>query len=241
MYNINKSYSKELPNTFISLGNNNWYYNFDIKEAIINEPDEIDIVREVSGYSFSYVRIEGEPTPDKCYKAVLKGYLNEKYMTLEEVLNSPFKSEKDDEMEKEILSNIQIDFGLKEKPTELDIEKNKIIKEIEEYDTSENVNSFYLNGLQVWLDKSTRVGLMNSLDVEKQSGKTTSTLWFGNIKLNIEINAAIQMLSALELYALDCYNITASHKAIIKSLETIEDVDKYDYKTGYPDKLEFNV
>jgi hypothetical protein len=64
----------------------------------------------------------------------------------------------------------------------------------------------------VWLDKSTRVGLMNSLNIEKSSGKATSTLWFGNIKLTINTDAAIQMLSSLELYALSCYNKTAEHK-----------------------------
>ena len=35
---------------------------------------------------------------------------------------------------------------------------------------------------QIWLDKSTRVGLMNSLTIEKNAGKETSTLWFGNLK-----------------------------------------------------------
>jgi hypothetical protein len=53
---------------------------------------------------------------------------------------------------------------------------------------------------------------MNSLSIEKSSGKETSTLWFGNIKLTINTDAAIQMLSALELYALECYNKTAEHK-----------------------------
>jgi hypothetical protein len=53
---------------------------------------------------------------------------------------------------------------------------------------------------------------MNSLSIEKSSGKETSTLWFGNIKLTINTDTAIQMLSALELYALECYNKTAEHK-----------------------------
>ena len=35
---------------------------------------------------------------------------------------------------------------------------------------------------QVWLDKSTRVGLINSLTIEKNAGKEISTLWFGNLK-----------------------------------------------------------
>jgi len=83
--------------------------------------------------------------------------------------------------------------------------------------------------LQVWLDKATRVGLMNSLTIEKNAGKETSTLWFGNIKLEINTDAAIQMLSALELYALACYNKTAEHKVNVENLDSIEGVSNYDY------------
>jgi hypothetical protein len=70
---------------------------------------------------------------------------------------------------------------------------------------------------------------MNSLSIEKASGKETSTLWFGNIKLSINTDAAIQMLSALELYALDCYNKTAEHKVNVENLTVVEDVKNYDY------------
>ena len=94
---------------------------------------------------------------------------------------------------------------------------------------------------QVWLDKSTRVILMNSLTIEKNAGKETSTLWFGNLKLDISPDAAIQMLSALELYALNCYNITAEHKAKVKSMIDIDGINSYDYTIGYPEKLKFNI
>ena len=115
------------------------------------------------------------------------------------------------------------------------------IKAIDTYDASMDVNSFFLNGLQVWLDKSTRVGLMNSLNIEKTSGKETSTLWFGNIKLDINTEAAIQMLSALELYALKCYNKTAEHKVNIENMTSVEDVVNYNFTEGYPDKLNFSI
>ena len=49
----------------------------------------------------------------------------------------------------------------------------------------------------------------------------------------------MQMLSALELYALDCYNVTAAHKADIEALTTVEDVVAYDYEIDYPEKLNF--
>lgn len=115
------------------------------------------------------------------------------------------------------------------------------VSEINLYDVSSNVNSFYLNGIPLWLDKSTRVGLMNSLNIEKNAGREISKLWFGDLCISINCDAAIQMLNSLELYALDCYNQTAQHIASVKSLTNIEDVKNYDYTLGYPEKLSFEI
>lgn len=82
---------------------------------------------------------------------------------------------------------------------------------------------------------------MNSLSIEKNTGKEESTLWFNNICITINCDAAIQMLSALELYALSCYNVTAEHKVTVEGLSSFDDVISYDYTTGYPDKLNFTV
>lgn len=123
----------------------------------------------------------------------------------------------------------------------LESAKQQKLAQVDEYDTSEDVNSFVLNGNAVWLSKADRVGLMNSISIEKIAGRDTSTLWFNGVKLVVNIDQAIQLLSALELYALDCYNVTASHKANVRELTTIEDVDAYDYKIGYPSKLEINI
>ena len=126
-----------------------------------------------------------------------------------------------------------------EKDNALDVVKEEAIEQIEVYDTSEAVNSFTLQGKQMWLPKETRVGLMNSLNIEKAAGKTETVLWFGNESYILPIDTAMQMLSALELYALDCYNVTAAHKADIEALTTVEEVVAYDYTTDYPEKLNF--
>lgn len=115
--------------------------------------------------------------------------------------------------------------------------KAKVLAEIEAYDKSDNVNSFVLDGDTVWLDKSTRVGLMNSTQIEKSAGHDTTTLWFSGNSYTIPCDTAIQMLSALELYALECYNTTAQHKDEVSKLNTIEEIESYDYTTGYPEKL----
>lgn len=129
-------------------------------------------------------------------------------------------------------------------PTEsekLEQAKADKIAEITAYDTSDKVNGFVLNGLLVWLDKATRVGLMNSTTIAKAAGQQTTTLWLKGIKLVVDCDKAIQLLSALEMYALECFNVTASHKAAVCKLKSIEEVEAYDFKTGYPKMLEMSV
>lgn len=126
-------------------------------------------------------------------------------------------------------------------PEALDIVKNYVIQKITDYDVSSNVNSFYLNGLQTWLDKSTRVGLMNSTEIQKNSGLKQTTLWLGTISLDIDIDVAIALLSQLEIYALEAFNVTASHKKKVQDLKTLDEVLNYDYTKGYPEKLKLNT
>lgn len=121
----------------------------------------------------------------------------------------------------------------------LNVAKEQLIEEIDEHDTSSDVNSFTLGGKQMWLPKETRVGLVNSITIEKAAGKKNTTLWFDGEKYELPVDDALQMLSALELYALECYNVTAAHKANVMALESVGDVVAYDYESGYPDKLNF--
>ena len=121
----------------------------------------------------------------------------------------------------------------------LDVIKEEAIEQITEYDQSEDVNSFTLQGKTMWLPKETRVGLVNSVTSEKNAGKETTVLWFGGERYELSVDTALQMLSALELYALECYNVTAAHKAAVNALERVEDVVAYDYTQGYPEKLNF--
>lgn len=132
-------------------------------------------------------------------------------------------------------------FSSKLDALKLEEAKAEKIAEITAYDTSDKVNGFMLNGLLVWLDKATRVGLMNSTTITKAAGQKTTTLWLGGLKLVVDCDKAIQLLSALEMYALECFNVTASHKQAVSELMSLEDVEVYDYKKGYPKMLEMSV
>ena len=110
-----------------------------------------------------------------------------------------------------------------------------------EYDNSAEVNSFYLNGKRVWLDKATRVGLVNSLNLEKNTDKTDTILWFNNVSITIDIDKALQLLSIVEMYAKECYNNTHQHYSDIAKLKTLEDCLSFDITSGYPNILKIET
>lgn len=129
-------------------------------------------------------------------------------------------------------------------PTEVEkLEQAKAdkIAEINGYDTSDKVNGFILNGLLEWLDKATRVGLMNSTTIAKAAGQKTTTIWLEGMKLVVDCDKAIQLLSALEMYALECFNVTAAHKAAVAELKTIKEVEAFDVTADYPKQLEMKL
>lgn len=133
----------------------------------------------------------------------------------------------------------EISEGLDAEP--LEYMRKAMLAYIEKYDASSSVNSFLLNGMEVWLDKATRVGLMNSTTIAKSMGQQKTTLWLGSYQLEVDCDKAIQLLSALEMYALECFNVTAAHKKAVSELDNIEGVLTYDYKSGYPEKLKMEV
>lgn len=126
------------------------------------------------------------------------------------------------------------------KPSIDDIKKHLLSLQ-EEYDNSAEVNSFYLNGKRVWLDKATRVGLVNSLNIEKATGKTNTTLWLGTLSINIEIDKALTLLTAVEMYAKECYNNTHKHMYDISQLNTLDDCLTFDITANYPQKLNIEI
>ena len=119
--------------------------------------------------------------------------------------------------------------------------KEQKIANILDYDKSEGVNSFALNGSLAWLDKDTRVGLVNSLQIEKTAGKDYTELWLDGVMYRLPIDHVLQMLVVLELYAKECYNVTQQHIANVKKLDDLNRVWNYDYTQGYPKRPVFEV
>ena len=133
------------------------------------------------------------------------------------------------------------EFKAKLAASELATAKVQKIAEVDAYDTSGEVNIFFVDGTSMWLDKATRVGLMNSTTIAKNLGQEKVTLWLGSTQLTLACDKAISLLSAIEMYAVQCFDTTAKHKVAVSELTTIEEVEKYDITAGYPKKLEITT
>lgn len=119
--------------------------------------------------------------------------------------------------------------------------KREVLKKIDAYDTSPAVNGFYLNGERVWLDFELRDRVYQGNERLQRIGRTDTTLWLGKQCYNLSIEQAQNIISHIEAYAKDCYNVTAAHKKAVSELTSIEEVEKYDITAGYPAQLRMEV
>lgn len=149
-----------------------------------------------------------------------------------------------DEQHLAIATNDELYEILKFFQSENDVESWKAIRilQIQGYDQTDKVNCFYLAGQPLWLDKATRVGLVNSISAEKRDGCEITDLWFGNIIIQLPVEDALNKLDKIELYAKNCYNVTAKHIAEIEQINDLKTLQQYDITAGYPAflKLEIN-
>jgi hypothetical protein len=119
--------------------------------------------------------------------------------------------------------------------------KREKIEEIEIYDQSEAVNSFTIGNLSMWLTVDERQQIATQINANESIGRQTMTKWFQGNEFTFPVSTWRQMLIALEVYAGDALNVTEAHKAAVNALDNVEDVDGYNYATGYPEKLHFNI
>lgn len=113
--------------------------------------------------------------------------------------------------------------------------------QIRGHDRSGAVNRFYLGGRPLWLDKATRVGLVNSVSAEKRNGGEVTDLWFGTVRVRLPADDALAMLDKIELYAKSCYNVTARHLAQVEDMDCLESLRQFDIKADYPPCLDLDI
>lgn len=220
------------PATFVQLEHGLSYYNYGIHSEIVPSQEG-----EETRYYYSQVIIGGTPNVSKCTEEILKLFQDENGNSLFNVL----MTEGVNTQISDIIRNIKIDFGVIEPLSELGLAKERVIRLIKAYDTSDAINSFTLEGKSMWLPNEKRISITDSINKEKASGQTTTIMWFDTIRYEIPVDTALYMLQELEVYAKKCYNTTEEHKVNVSNLQSVDEVNNYDYKSGYPDKLIFSL
>lgn len=119
--------------------------------------------------------------------------------------------------------------------------KREVLSAISTYDASDCVNTLVVNGQRGWLDKATRVGLMNGVAVAKACGMERMSLWIDGREYVMDVARLEELLVKVEMYAMGCYNVTAGHRRAVDGLTTLEAVLGYDFKAGYPEKVSMEL
>lgn len=115
--------------------------------------------------------------------------------------------------------------------------KAEVLAAIEAYDASDSVNGLVVNGQRGWLDKATRVGLMNGVGAAKACGMERMSLWIDGREYVMDVARLEELLVKVEVYAMGCYNVTAGHRRAVEGLTTVEAVLGYDFRAGYPEMV----
>lgn len=123
----------------------------------------------------------------------------------------------------------------------LELARGAKLAQIDERDQSDAVNVFYLGGQPMWLDAQTRQTLRISIESYQAMGIEQVTKWFGGQQFTFPTSAWLAMLNALEVYAAEALNATESHRAAVRALDTVEDIEAYDITTGYPEPLDLTM
>ena len=125
--------------------------------------------------------------------------------------------------------------------------KSRKIDEINNYDSSKDVNICYIsksgNTIPYWASKTERSSLKSAVQDYMTLGREVYRLDLREVGISVEVKCSdlLSMLSALEVYAIDCYNKTTDHIFAVNNLTTKEEVEAYDHRSGYPEKLTFNL
>lgn len=125
-------------------------------------------------------------------------------------------------------------------PTEeekLNRSKNSKKYEVQMYHDSNDVKGFSINGEDYSVDTETLNKMTFRVMAESAMKINKTTLWFDGKAYNFKTKDAMELLYQLQIYFGDCFDVTNEHKNNIDSLSNSDDVDQYDYRAGYPEKV----
>lgn len=149
-----------------------------------------------------------------------------------------------------ILEDLQDVFGVSFAENEkLIFAKNEVVKAITAHDTAEGegcVNNFYFTyggqRFSYWFNAYERTALTSEATqwAEKHGSYRIDARKYG-VSFELPTDSLLSFLGQLKDYAIRCYNKTSDHLLTVNSLGTVEEVVAYDYRSGYPENIEFVI
>lgn len=118
---------------------------------------------------------------------------------------------------------------------------DEMIQTITEYDSSENVNCFYINDQKEWFTVGVRNTYKNSIEAAELLGDENISFIVDQEVITLKTSDAKLMLAKVQRYADNCSIVTAKHKIDVAKLTSSDAIKTFDYKSGYPDKLNFTI
>ncbi|MBQ0054162.1 MAG: hypothetical protein KBS89_06890, partial [Bacteroidales bacterium] len=120
-------------------------------------------------------------------------------------------------------------------PNPLEIAKANKLIELAVYDHSSEVNSFLIGDTPKWFTPEERANYLLTLQAAKDKGADMIE-YEGRL---ISTEMAIKTLKDICVYAMECVAVTARHRAKINSFTNVGQVETYNFRTGYPEKVVF--
>ena len=248
------------PNIIQRLGNNNYYYNYNIteEEQVVNDIQTNEQTTKTV-YSFIQVKLAGIPNYKECIKSIIRQYLTEEEEL--DLINSSNASSNGinnsiEDINKyneylQLLNTIKInvknDFDIQQT---LESAKQKKLNEIATLDNNSNEFFIIINGdndnkHSLWMNSETRNNLLNiTLPALLKAGETTTSLWTStlpHITITVPIWWAIDNIPTIELYAKKTYDIRQKNENLVYYAKTIKELDAIDITKDYPNKLELTL
>ena len=136
--------------------------------------------------------------------------------------------------------------------------KSERLNLLTQYDNSEAVNSFSvkltadsideetgetIKGQTIthWFTPTERSNHKNTLDSLEVLNLPSVDVPLGGQTVTLPLQLAKVALARIQLYADQCYSVTQAHKTAVNALETIAEVDNYDFTANYPERLMFDL
>ena len=122
-------------------------------------------------------------------------------------------------------------------PNPIEVARQRKLQDLDLYDNSRAVNEFFIGEQGMWLTPAERTNYLNTLQGASRLGIDTVQYLGYDIPVNVAMNAIDQ----INLYAMQATNVTNSHRVAIEALQSEEEIEAYDFKVGYPQKLIFTL